>query len=252
MNLIEQTAAWLSDPVNWNGAAGIPTRLAEHLVVSSAALALAVAIALPIGLLVGHTGRGALLAINLANIGRALPTLAVITIVLPITSAFDPQLGFKVYPTIIALVVLGIPPILVNTYVGISGIDRELVESARGMGLNERQVLGRVEIPVALPVLATGIRSAAIQIVATATSARSSGASGSVATWSRESPSATKGRSSGGWSWWRPLPVGRGSVRDHPATRDLAGPRPAHDRRERGRPAGRGGLRPLSPARRRG
>ena len=106
---------------------------------------------------------------NLANIGRALPTLALITIVLPITSAIDPQLGFKVYPTIVALVVLGIPPILVNTYVGISGIDPELVEIARGMGLNERQVLGRVEIPVALPVLATGVRSAATQIVATAT-----------------------------------------------------------------------------------
>jgi osmoprotectant transport system permease protein len=169
VNLIEQTAAWLSDPVNWNGAAGIPTRLAEHLVVSSAALALAVAIALPVGLLVGHTGRGASLAVNLANLGRALPTLALITIVLPITSAFDPQLGFKLYPTLIALVVLGIPPILVNTYVGISGIDPELVESARGMGLDEGQVLGRVEIPVALPVLATGIRSAATQIVATAT-----------------------------------------------------------------------------------
>lgn len=169
MNLIEQMATWLSDPANWSGAAGIPTRLVEHLVVSSAALALAVAIALPIGLLVGHTRRGASLAVNLANIGRALPTLALITIVLPVTSAIDPQLGFKLYPTIIALVVLGIPPILVNTYVGISGVDPELVESARGMGLRERQILGRAEIPVALPILAAGIRSAATQIVATAT-----------------------------------------------------------------------------------
>jgi osmoprotectant transport system permease protein len=169
VNLIEQTAAWLSDPGNWSGAGGIPTRLAEHLAVSSAALALAVAIALPIGLLVGHTGRGASLAVNVANIGRALPTLALITIVLPVTSAIDPQLGFKVYPTIVALVVLGIPPILVNTYVGISGVDPELIESARGMGLRERQILRQVEIPVALPALAGGIRSAASQIVATAT-----------------------------------------------------------------------------------
>lgn len=169
MNLIEETAAWLSDPANWSGAAGIPTRLGEHLVVSMAALALTVAIALPIGLLVGHTRRGATIAVNVANIGRALPTLALITIVLPITAAFDPQLGFKVYPTMIALVVLGIPPILVNTYVGISGVDPELVESARGMGLRESQVLVGVEIPVALPVLAGGIRSAATQIVATAT-----------------------------------------------------------------------------------
>lgn len=169
VNLIEQMAAWLSDPANWSGTAGIPTRLVEHLVVSMAALALTVAIALPIGLLVGHTRRGASLAVNLANIGRALPTLALITIVLPITAAIDPQLGFKVYPTMIALIVLGIPPILVNTYVGISGVDPELVESARGMGLREGQILGRVEIPVALPVLAGGIRSAATQIVATAT-----------------------------------------------------------------------------------
>lgn len=169
MNLLEQTAAWLSDPTNWTGAAGIPTRLAEHLVLSMAALVLTVAIALPIGLLIGHTRRGAEFAVNLANIGRALPTLAVITIVLPITAAIDPQLGFKVYPTMVALIVLGIPPILVNTYVGISGVDPDLVESARGMGLREGQILTRVEIPVALPVLAGGIRSAATQIVATAT-----------------------------------------------------------------------------------
>jgi osmoprotectant transport system permease protein len=169
MNLIEETAAWLTDPVNWSGAAGIPTRLTEHLLVSLSALAIAIAIALPIGLLIGHTKRGAALAINLANIGRALPTLAVITIVLPVTTALDPQLGFKFYPTMIALVILGIPPILVNTYVGISGVDAELVESARGMGLREGQILRRVEIPVALPILAGGIRSAATQIVATAT-----------------------------------------------------------------------------------
>jgi osmoprotectant transport system permease protein len=169
MNVIEQTVAWLTDPANWSGPAGIPTRLVEHLLVSGSALALTIAIALPIGLLVGHTRRGASLAINLANLGRALPTLAVITIVLPFTAALDPQLGFKFYPTMIALVILGIPPILVNTYVGISGVDPELVESARGMGMREGQILRRVEIPVALPVLAGGIRSAASQIVATAT-----------------------------------------------------------------------------------
>ena len=169
MSLIGETFGWLTDPVNWSGAAGIPIRVVEHLLVSGAALALAIAIALPIGLAVGHTRRGASLAVNLANLGRALPTLALITIVLPVTAAIDPQLGFKVYPTMIALVVLGIPPILVNTYVGISGIEPELVESARGMGLRERQVLRRVEIPIALPVLAGGIRSAATQIVATAT-----------------------------------------------------------------------------------
>jgi osmoprotectant transport system permease protein len=169
VNLIEETYRWLTDPLNWAGPSGIPTRLVEHLAVSVAALSLTVAIALPIGLVVGHTRRGAGFAVNLANLGRALPTLAVITLVLPFTVLIDPQLGFKVYPTVVALIVLGIPPILVNTYVGISGVDPELVESARGMGLRERQILSRVEIPVALPVLAGGIRSAASQIVATAT-----------------------------------------------------------------------------------
>lgn len=169
MNLIEETVAWLADPGNWGGSDGIPMRLVEHVGVSLAALLVTIAIAFPIGLIVGHTRRGASFAVNLANLGRALPTLAVITIALPITTAIDPQLGFKVYPTLIALVVLGIPPILVNTYVGISGVDPDLVESGRGMGLTERQVLTRIEIPVALPALAGGIRSAAVQIVATAT-----------------------------------------------------------------------------------
>jgi osmoprotectant transport system permease protein len=169
MNFIADAAAWLADPANWSGAAGIPTRLLEHLAVSMTALALAVTIALPVGLLVGHTKRGAAAVVNLANLGRALPTLALITIVLPVTAAIDPQLGFKVYPTVIALVVLGIPPILVNTYVGIAGVDAELVESGRAMGLREDQVLRQVEIPVALPVIAGGIRASATQIVATAT-----------------------------------------------------------------------------------
>jgi osmoprotectant transport system permease protein len=169
VNLIQETAAWLTDPANWSGSSGIMIRLVEHVGVSLAALILTVAIALPIGLVVGHTRRGASFAVNLANLGRALPTLAVITIVLPLTAAIDPQFGFKYAPTIVALIVLGIPPILVNTYVGVSGVDAELVESARGMGMRESEVLRRVEIPVALPILAGGIRSAAVQIVATAT-----------------------------------------------------------------------------------
>ena len=169
MSVIEETIRWLTDPLNWSGASGIPNRLVEHLGVSLAALALAAAIALPVGLLVGHSRRGTTLAVNTANLARALPTLAVITIVLPLTTALDPQLGFKFYPTMVALVVLGVPPILVNTYVGVSEVEPDLVESARGMGLRERQVLGGVEIPVALPVIAGGIRSAATQIVATAT-----------------------------------------------------------------------------------
>ena len=169
MELIGETVAWLTDPANWQGASGIPTRTLEHIVLSGSALLIAIAIGLPIGLIVGHTRRGATAAINVANIGRALPTLAVITLVLPLTVLLDPQLGFKVYPTLFALVVLGLPPIVVNTYTGISGIDPDLVEAARGMGMTGRSVLSRVEIPVAIPVISGGVRAAATQIVATAT-----------------------------------------------------------------------------------
>jgi osmoprotectant transport system permease protein len=169
VNLVTETAAWLADPTHWTGAGGIPTRLLEHLELSSVSLILAIAIALPLGLFIGHTGRGATFAVNLANVGRALPSLAVIGIVVPITAAIDPQLGFKVYPTIIAMIVLAAPPILVNSYAGIGGVDREVIESGRGMGMRERQILWGVEIPLAMPVIMGGIRSAAVQIVATAT-----------------------------------------------------------------------------------
>jgi osmoprotectant transport system permease protein len=169
VNLLEQTAGWLTDPAHWAGPNGIPIRLFEHLAMAGAALALAIAIALPVGLWIGHTGRAATFAINLANLGRALPSLAVIGIVLPVTAAIDPQIGFKIVPTLIAMVVLGIPPVLVNTHAGIAGVDRDLVEAARGMGLRERQILSGVELPIAVPVIAGGIRSAAVQIVATTT-----------------------------------------------------------------------------------
>ena len=160
---------WFLDPAHWQGAAGVPTRVGEHVLLSLLALLLAAAIALPVGIGVGHTGRGANLAVNLANLGRALPTLAVMGIVLPITAAIDSQLGFKVYPALIALVVLGIPPILVNAHAGIAGVDRDTVEAGRGMGMRARDLLATVEIPLALPVIVAGIRSASAQILATAT-----------------------------------------------------------------------------------
>lgn len=169
MNIVTETVGWLTDPAHWVGSNAIPLRLLEHLALSGTSLILAIGIALPVGLWIGHTGRAATLVINLANLGRALPSLAVIGIVLPLTAAIDPQLGFKVVPTLIAMVVLGIPPILVNTHAGIAGVDRELVEGARGMGLREGQILTGVELPVAVPVIAGGIRSAAVQIVATTT-----------------------------------------------------------------------------------
>ena len=169
MNIVEEAIVWLADPSHWTGAAGIPTRLLEHLALSGASLAIAMAVAIPVGIWIGHTGRFASFAVNLANLGRALPSLAVIGLVLPITAAIDPQLGFRIYPTLVAMVVLAVPPILVNTQAGIAGVDRDLIEAARAMGMRERQVIRSVELPLAVPAILAGLRSGAVQIVATAT-----------------------------------------------------------------------------------
>jgi osmoprotectant transport system permease protein len=178
VNIVEATIAWLLDPVQWSGPAGIPTRLLEHLALSGVSLLLAIAVAVPAGIWIGHTGRFASFAVNLANLGRALPTLAVIGLVLPITAAIDPQLGFRIYPIVTAMVVLAIPPILVNSQAGIAGVDRDLVEAARAMGMREGQVVRRLELPLGAAAILTGIRSAAVQVVATTTLGAIFGAGG--------------------------------------------------------------------------
>ena len=143
MNLVTDTIAWLLDPGRWAGGSGIPNRLFEHIALSGASMAIAMAIAIPAGIWIGHTGRFTSFTVNLANLGRALPSLAVIGLVLPLTVVIDPQAGFKVYPTLIAMVVLAIPPILVNTQAGIAGVDRDLVEASRAMGMT--RATGRSE-----------------------------------------------------------------------------------------------------------
>lgn len=169
MELVTATIAWLLDPSSWTGNQGIPTRILEHVAYSGVSLAIAAAISVPAGIWIGHTGRLASVAVNLANLGRALPSLAVIGLVLPLTAAIDPQLGFKVYPTLVAMVVLSIPPILVNTQAGVAGVDRELVEAARAMGMTEGGIVRRVELPLAVGPIVAGLRSAAVQVIATAT-----------------------------------------------------------------------------------
>ena len=164
---IQDVAIWLTDPAHWTGPDGIPTRLWEHLTLSIAAVVVALIVALPIGLFIGHTRRGEVMAINLANIARAIPSYAVMVMALPLTLALDPRNGLTTYPILIAMILLAIVPILVNASAGVRDIDPELVEAARGMGLREGEILRQVELPLALPVIVGGVRTSAVQVVAT-------------------------------------------------------------------------------------
>lgn len=163
MNAFAGAFAWLSDPEHWQGPGGIPTRLLEHLGLSAAALGIACALAVPLALWLGHLGRGGPFAMNLANIGRAVPTFAVLVLL-----AIGP-LGFGPQSTITALVLFAVPPILTNGYVGMREVDRDVVEAARGLGYSPLQIVRTVELPLAVPLLLNGIRLAAVQVIATAT-----------------------------------------------------------------------------------
>jgi osmoprotectant transport system permease protein len=167
MGFLANVLTWFSQPERWQGTDSIPTRVAEHLLMSGVALAIAVAIALPVGIALGHSGRGGVIAINIANIGRALPSLALLALSLPFAFALGLGLGF--WPTMFALVPLGMPPILTNAFVGLRDVDRDTVEVARGMGMRELQVLRKTELPIAAPIIIAGVRTAAVAIVATAT-----------------------------------------------------------------------------------
>jgi osmoprotectant transport system permease protein len=166
---MSEVVGWLTDPATWQGGTGIPWRFVEHVAMAGVSILVATLIALPTGLAIGHTGRGATLAINLANIGRAIPSYAVIVIILPFSLAVSRDLGLNVIPTFLAMVLLAVPPILVNAYTGVREVDRDLVEAARGMGLREREILARVEVPLAAPVIVGGFRTAVLNVIATAT-----------------------------------------------------------------------------------
>jgi len=176
--------AFFADPQNWQGTLGIPNRLVEHLQISLLAVALAVLIAVPIGLYIGHTNRGSSLAINLANIGRAVPSYAMMVIPLPLTLSLAPVLGYEptfglvFLPPFLAMTFLAIPPLLVATYAGLRSVDRELIEAGRGMGLKERQILSRIELPLASSIIVGGLRTATLQVIATATIAAILGGGG--------------------------------------------------------------------------
>jgi osmoprotectant transport system permease protein len=162
MNAFGAAWAWLTQAQQWQGTDGIPARLIQHLEYTALAVLVAALIALPLGLLIGHTGRGSFVIVTLANFGRALPTLGLVVLAYLLTSGSSAAV-------LVALVALAIPPILVNTYEGVLGVDRDVKDAARGMGMTERQILLQAEIPVATPLILLGMRTAAIQVVATAT-----------------------------------------------------------------------------------
>ncbi|MFT4233240.1 MAG: ABC transporter permease subunit [Leucobacter sp.] len=165
MNIFE----WLAEPANWSGAGSIPYQLLMHLIYSLVALLVAALIALPLGIYVGHTGRGESLIMGSVNAMRALPTLGLlILLVLVIAPAFASSLAF-VIPSLIVLVLLAVPPILGGAASGIRAIDRSVIDAARGMGYSTAEIIFKIELPCALPLTLSGVRSATLQIVSTAT-----------------------------------------------------------------------------------
>lgn len=162
MDFFVEVGRWFIDPANWTGTDGVPVRVFELLWYSLVAAAAAIAVGLPIGLLIGHTDRGGQAAILIANQGRAIPTIGVVTIAWTI-------LGFGYFPVFVSLFLLGLPPIVTNTYVGIRSVDPEVRDAAAGMGMTGGRVLRDVEVPLATPLIMAGVRTTVVQIVATAT-----------------------------------------------------------------------------------
>ena len=167
MGILGDIIQWLTDPENWSGSFGIPTRIYEHLQMSIQAVALGALIAIPVGLAIGHTRKLEFFAVSVGNFGRAIPSFGIVALTYALTLDWPGNIGF--WPTFIALVLLTIPPVLTNTYVGIKGVDADTLEAARGMGLSGGQTLGRIEVPLAAPLIVAGLRTAAVQVVATAT-----------------------------------------------------------------------------------
>ena len=174
MNFLQSTFDWFDNGDHWTGAEGIPHLLWQHIEICVIAVVVAVMIALPIGLFFGHHRAGGFVAVNVANVGRALPALALLLFAVRQFGIGDPPqwmqtVGIGSIPTFLVLVALAIPPMVTNTYAGVSGIDPEAIDAARGMGMNGGQLLRRVEMPLASPLIMAGIRTSAVAVVATAT-----------------------------------------------------------------------------------
>jgi osmoprotectant transport system permease protein len=154
--------SYFQDPANWSGPAGIWALLLQHLAYTAAAVAIAAVVGIPLGILIGHTGRGSFLVIGLSNAARAIPSLGLLVLVVTLLSS-------GVGPIIGVLAILALPPILTGTATGVAEADREAVHAARALGMTAGQIVGRVEWPLALPLVVSGLRSATLQVVATAT-----------------------------------------------------------------------------------
>ena len=169
---------WLTDPAQWRGPDAIPARVLEHLLYSGAAVLLAAVVAVPAGLWVGHTGRGRVLVVNTAGTLRAIPSLGLLFVsVLVLGPRLQGDAAFLA-PALLVLAVLAVPPIMAGAYAGVAQVDAAARDAARGMGMTGREVLLRVEVPCALPLMFSGFRSAALQVVATATLAATVGLGG--------------------------------------------------------------------------
>lgn len=160
-DVLGQALLWLNDPLNWQGSLGVPALVAEHLGMSATAVLLAAVVALPLGVWLGHRDRGGTVTVVATNTSRALPTLALLYI-FAMTG-----LGFGNRPTIVAAALFAVPPILANAFTGIRGVDPAARDAARGMGMSGGRSLLAVELPLALPLIAAGLRTAAVQVVAT-------------------------------------------------------------------------------------
>jgi len=177
VDLFGDVLSWFNDRANWRGSSGVLARLLEHVQVSLAAILVAMAVALPVAIWLGHKRRFGNLAVNISNVGRALPSFAILAV-------GSQLLGTREVPvimtttTFLALIALAIPPLVTNAYVGMAEVPAEVRDAARGMGQSDRQVLFGVELPLAVPLIMAGVRTSAVQVVATATIAAVVGGGG--------------------------------------------------------------------------
>jgi osmoprotectant transport system permease protein len=165
VNLLIESGKWLADAEHWQGANGIPHRMLQHVELSALAIVCAVVIAIPAGIILGHVRRGGLLAVSVVNIGRAIPSFAILAVTLPIALWLGIDYGF--WPTWAAVFLLALPPMFTNAYTAVREVNPEAIDAARGMGLTERDVLLGVELPLGAPVILAAIRVSAVQVVAT-------------------------------------------------------------------------------------